>query len=134
MATAPFTWSDYLSLATRLARDADEASLRSAISRAYYFVYHLGLTRAESNAYRARRGEATHSQLWRVYSGSPEPDCQRLATIAGRLKEKRERADYKDVFVRVGEEVPLVLKDAREFATILGRLPDRLPNPASVRQ
>jgi uncharacterized protein (UPF0332 family) len=134
MAAVPFDWSEYFRLADQLGKRADEASLRSAISRAYYYVYHLALTRAEANSYKSLPGEGTHSQLWRVFSRSPEPDCQRLAVIAVRLKEKRERADYENYFVRVVEEVPILLADAREFAALLNRLPVRHPNPGSMRQ
>src|SRR5487761_1690868 len=118
MAAAPFDWSNYLRLAEELGRRADETVLRSAVSRAYYYVYHLALTRAEANAYSPHPGEAKHAQLWRIFSRSPEPDCQRLAVIAGRLKEKRERADYENYYARIGEEVPVLLADAQEFAAL----------------
>jgi len=134
MAAAPFDWSQYVGLAQELGRRADEAALRSAISRAYYYVYHLALARAEANAYRPRPGEAKHAQLWRIFSGSPDPDCQRLAVLAGRLKEKRERADYENHFARIGEEVPALLADAEAFAVLLANVPARHPNLASIRQ
>jgi hypothetical protein len=135
MTAAPFDWSQYLLLAEELGRRPDdEASLRSAISRAYYYIYHLALKRAEANAYRPLVGEAKHAQLWRVFSGSPEPACQRLAVIAGRLKEKRERADYENHFARIDEEVPAVLADARTFATVLSTIDPRHPNPTSMRR
>ncbi len=73
-------------------------------------------------------------QLWRVFSTNPEPDCRRLAEIAVRLKEKRERADYNPSYARVNDEIPDVLSDARDFAARLGRLPARHPNPKSQRQ
>jgi uncharacterized protein (UPF0332 family) len=133
MPAVPFDWSEYFRLADELGKRPEEAWLRSAISRAYYYVYHLGLARTEANAYRALLGEGTHAQLWRVFSGSPDPNCQRLAVIAVRLKEKRERADYEDYFVRVAEEVPVLLADAREFVELLGKVPPRLPNPRSIR-
>jgi uncharacterized protein (UPF0332 family) len=134
MPAVPFDWSEYFRLADELGRRPDEAWLRSAISRAYYYVYHLALARAEANAYKALPGEGTHTQLWRVFSASPEPDCQRLAAIAARLKEKRERADYENYFVRVAEEVPVLLADAQAFAALLNRLPARHPNPRGIRQ
>lgn len=135
MAAVPFDWSQYLLLAEELGRHpGNEASLRSAVSRAYYYVYHLALERAQANAYRPRPGEAKHVQLWRVFSDSPEPDCQRLAVIAGRLKEKRERADYENHFARLDEEVPSLLAEARDFAALLATVHPRHPNPASMRQ
>ena len=46
MATQPFDWCAYFLLARELAERQDEASLRSALSRAYYYIYHLALQRA----------------------------------------------------------------------------------------
>lgn len=134
MASAPFDWSQYFKLADELRKRSDEASLRSAIRRAYYFIYHLALKRAQDNDFKPISGEATHTQLWRVFSASPEPDCQRLATIAGRMKEKRERADYRNYYARIDEEIPAMLADAEDFADRLRRLPLRHPNAKSQRQ
>jgi len=134
MAAHGFDWIDYYNLARNLAGRADEASRRSAISRAYYYVYHLALARAVSNGFQIRAGEGSHSQLWRNYSGSPDFDCKRLAIIANRLKEKRERADYEKSYPRVDEEVDELINDAQKFANTLGTLPLRFPNPAHVRQ
>ena len=130
-----FDWSGYLTLAEELGGRSDEASLRSALSRAYYFVYHVALERAEKNEFKPLPGEGTHTQLWRLFHGSPEPLCRRLAQIAERLKEKRERADYQAApFARIAEEVPLLLEDAREFKTLLASLPARHPRSQSVRR
>ena len=133
MAAQPFDWSEYLKLADELAKRKDEAALRSALSRAYYYVYHLALRRALDNGFTARSGEGTHTQMWRNFSGSPEPDCRKLAEIGGRLKEKRERADYNQFYARIDEEIPEMLSDAQDFAARLQKLNPRFPNPASVR-
>ena len=130
----PFDWSGFLTLADELGKRGDEASLRSALSRAYYYVYHLALRRAQDNDFKPLSGEGTHAQLWRVFSTNPEPDCRKLAEIAVRLKEKRERADYNPFYARVREEIPDVLADARDFASRLAKLPARHPNPKSQRQ
>jgi uncharacterized protein (UPF0332 family) len=127
-----FNWSEYYGLAEELGKRADEASLRSAISRAYYYVYNLALRRAEANDFKFVIG-GIHTQLWRVFQDSPEPDCKQLGTIAARLKEKRERADYNSFFARVQDEVPVLLADARDFAARLDKLPARFPNPKSMR-
>jgi uncharacterized protein (UPF0332 family) len=130
----PFEWSDFLTLAEDLANRGDEASLRSALSRAYYYVYHLALNRAERNQFKAQSGEGTHTQLWRLYRLNPDPDCKKLAEIAARIKEKRERADYNSSYARIDEDVPGMLADARDFAIRLARLPVRHPDPKSQRQ
>src|SRR5271166_981735 len=129
MVSQPFDWSEYFKLADELAKRTDEAALRSALSRAYYYVYHLALRRALDNGFTTKSGEGTHTQMWRNFSGSPEPDCRKLAEIAGRLKEKRERADYNQIYVRINEEIPEMLADAQDFADRLQRLNPRLPNP-----
>ena len=134
MAGTPFPWSDYLVLADELAERTQESALRSAISRAYYYTYHLALARARTNLYRAERGESTHAQLWRLYSGCPEPIAQRMAVIAERLKEKRERADYENTYLRIAEDVPIQLEEARKFAALLNSLPARHPSPGSTRR
>jgi len=134
MAAGPFDWAGFHKLAQELAVRADEASRRSAISRAYYYIYHLALTRAVANGFQIIAGEATHKQLWRNYSESPEYRCKELAVIANRLKEKRERADYNKFYPRINDEVNELVGDAQNFAARLGVLPARFPDPAHVRQ
>jgi uncharacterized protein (UPF0332 family) len=134
MADQPFEWSEYLVLAQELALRKEEACLRSSLSRAYYYVYNLALTRAERNGFVSAKGESTHGQLWRVFTKSPEPQCTILGQIALRLKEKREKADYGPIYRRIEEEVPQVLLDAQNFADRLEKLEPRHPNPASVRR
>jgi hypothetical protein len=134
MAAQPFDWTGYYTLANELAARADEASLRSAMSRAYYYVYQLALARAKANGFAIVPGEASHKQLWRNYIDSPEPACKKLAVIATRLKEKRERADYQDVYRRISDDIPVMLADAQDFAGRLQTLNARFPSPAHVRQ
>ena len=134
MATKLFEWGEFLKIAEELGMRPDEAAQRTALSRAYYFVYHLALKRAEQNGFVAQKGEATHSQLWRTYSQSPVPECNRLAQIAQRLNENRRRADYDQVFPRVSELIKGSLTDARAFSTKLLQLPPRLPDPKGIRQ
>src|ERR1017187_1540549 len=133
MADPSFDWADYFELAQELAGRKEEACLRSSLSRAYYYVFNIALIRAERNGFILARNESTHNQLWRLYSKSPEPDCISLGQIALRLKEKRERADYKPVYRRIEEDVPEVLKDVQDFTSRLAKLPLRHPNPSSVR-
>jgi uncharacterized protein (UPF0332 family) len=135
MAAQPFDWLGYYTLANELgARENDEASLRSAMSRAYYYVYHLALERAHANGFTTTAGEAMHKQLWRNYSDSPEPNCRKLAEIAKRMKDKRERADYNATYPRLNDEIAGMLTDAQTFAERLRVLQARFPDPAHCRQ
>jgi hypothetical protein len=134
MATPPFDWSTYLALARELATRNDEAALRSSVSRAYYYIYHLGLTRAQNNGFIISRGESSHKQVWRLFTDNPETLCAQLGQLALRLKEKRERADYEPNYARIQDDLPIVLEDAERFQAGLTRLAPRHPNPASARQ
>ncbi len=104
--------------------------MRTAVRRAYYYVYHLALVRAQSHGFKALSG-GVHTQ-WKLFALSPEPDCQRLALIAERMKRKRERADYKSIYARVEDEVAAPLADARVFASLLSGISSRHPDPKSV--
>jgi hypothetical protein len=134
MAGQPFDWTEYYTLATELAARADEASLRSAMSRGYYYVYQLALQRAQTNGFQTVAGEGMHKQLWRNYSDRPEPACRKLAEIAKRLKDRRERADYSNVYRRINDEIPGMLIDAQTFAESLRLLSARFPDPAHCRR
>jgi uncharacterized protein (UPF0332 family) len=128
-----FDWSGYLTLAGELAERSDEASLRSALSRAYYYVYHLALLRAQTNGFTFTEG-GMHAQLWRTYSGSPDAACTKLGQIADRLREKRTRADYEDLYPRITEDAQTVVADAQDFVERLNKLDKRFPNPSSIRR
>jgi uncharacterized protein (UPF0332 family) len=128
-----FDWIEYLTLAQELGRRNEEACLRTSLSRAYYYVYHQALNRAEQNGFRSSEGESTHTQLWRLFHKSPDPACVVLGQIALRLKGRREKADYRSVYRRIAEDVQDALTDAVTFVNGLRELPPRLPNPMTVR-
>jgi uncharacterized protein (UPF0332 family) len=130
----PFNWLDYLELAQALAKRTEESYLRMSVSRAYYHIYHLALSRAKANGYEPLRGEPRHSQLWRIYNKNANPECVRLGQIALRLQKNRERADYENVFVRIKDEAQQALVEAQDFARRLAILPARMPNPKAVRE
>jgi hypothetical protein len=90
----PFDWKDFLSLAQELARSTDEASKRTAISRAYYCVFNLAFARAESTGCSYPRGEGFHQWCWRKYSETPDSFCRKLGVDGDRMRALRVRADY----------------------------------------
>jgi uncharacterized protein (UPF0332 family) len=134
MPTEPFDWSDYFKLAGELAKRTEDSCRRTAIGRAYYYVFHLARKRIEANGFTLFPGGDSHKQVWEKFSGSAEADCKKLGEIAKRLKEKRQRADYDDFYARLGDNVPAVLADAQDFAYRLARLPSRLPANIGVRR
>jgi uncharacterized protein (UPF0332 family) len=129
MAAQPFDWTGYFTLADELSRRRDEASLRTAISRAYYYVYQLALERAQANGFNPRSDEGVHKQLWRNFSASPDPDCRKLGDLASRLMEKRVRADYRPTCPRINDDISVLVADAQSFAVRLRALNARFPDP-----
>jgi uncharacterized protein (UPF0332 family) len=127
MANHAFDWSDYFKLASELATRPEERCLRTAISRAYYYVYHLARKRVLDNRFHVIPGGDSHKQVWEKFDASPEPDCKKLYSLALRLKDKRQQADYNATYPRIQDEFPAILELTKEFADRLAKL-----NPSSL--
>lgn len=127
MPSAPFDWAEYLRLAEALANKSDEASQRTAISRAYYFVYHIASARAVTNGYPS--GQQSHAKIWKLYQDQSDFDARRLATRGTAMKRVRESADYKAVVALIPDQLAQQLIDAKEFLQKLTNLPTNIPIP-----
>lgn len=97
-----FNWDEFLTLAEALVRDPnspgpEEASLRSAVSRAYYAAF----CSARNLARDRREITLTHTgrDHWLVqkhFQDSPHPTRRQIGTSLDRLRDYRRQADYKD--------------------------------------
>jgi uncharacterized protein (UPF0332 family) len=127
MATPAFDWSNYLTLATQLSANADEASHRSAISRAYYVVYHKASERAVANGY---LDERSHVKLWELYErNKADAVCRKLHTLGRRMKKERVDADYNPSAARITERMTVQLNRANYFLARLATLAPGRPAP-----
>ena len=133
MATQPFNWSEYQRVAKELSTHSDESYLRTSISRAYYYVFHLGRKRIEENQFPLFRGDV-HRQVWEKFGDSTDLRCRKLAEDAKRLKEKRERADYEPFYPQIAKDAPAVVALATQFATDLANLDRTLPRNTGVQR
>jgi hypothetical protein len=124
-----FDWSGYLLLARELSRRSDEPSRRSAISRAYYFVFNMAANRPAVDQYRFPDDKKDHAEVWALYKRNANQDCQKLALIGGRMKYRRVTADYRPLYPRLEEELARTLEDAEACATIFGCLGSEYPQP-----
>ena len=88
MATPAFDWAEFLTLANELSGHVDEASHRTAISRAYYCVYHKACERAVANGY---IDEKSHWKLWDLYRRNTDVKCRPLRNVGDRMKKERSR-------------------------------------------
>jgi uncharacterized protein (UPF0332 family) len=87
-------WGEFQDTADRLARGGAEGDWRSAVSRAYYAVYHFFREFLLSHGLDAGRGAQSHFNL---YSGLLHSGFPQVAAIASRidsLRAHRVWADY----------------------------------------
>jgi hypothetical protein len=126
----PFDWTNFLTLAEELATKTDEASQRTAISRAYYCVFNLAFARAESTAGRRPRGAHGHQWCWEQYTQTPDVACAQLGVTGDRMKRMRVDADYTAAKIpRLDDEVQRMLEDAHQFLADLATLDPKYPRP-----
>ncbi len=99
--TQPFSWEDYLTLAKELSQRTDIASQRSAVSRAYYAVFHAARhIVVHVRDVQIGRHDA-HTAVWRYFCNK-RPGQRRIENKIGlngqRLRALRNGADYEDNF------------------------------------
>ena len=123
-----FNWKDYLTLAKTLSESTEDASLRTAISRAYYCVFNLSLSKATRNEFRPKDDASSHDQLWGLYGrNNTNRACSQLGAKGGRMKRRRVLADYRLFYDDLVADAKEIISDAEECITLLESLPGDLP-------
>jgi uncharacterized protein (UPF0332 family) len=121
-----FEWSDFLAVADALAiADWDvnrEASLRTAISRAYYAAFGVARRRARSIRLATRRSAAEHGEVAAFYAARYGERGEQAALMLGRLRKRRNAADYDDDLAEVENLCNLSVDDAHNLLTLLASL------------
>ena len=125
MAAASFDWNQYLTLATNLSGNADEASQRTSISRSYYAAFHAATLHAKPNGYT----EHSHGRLWKMYHADADLNARRVSAIGNQMKRAREEADYVSAVSSVGGITSQQLNDATELIALLSQVPATSPQP-----
>ena len=93
-----FTWSDYDALASWLAANrTDNASQRSAISRAYYFAYHRAAEYVTANGL-GPSPYISHHEVWSAIRDCGQPGCRTIVDRGFGLRNVRNWADYRLTF------------------------------------
>ena len=118
-----FDWADFLTLAKQLRANSDEASKRSAISRAYYAAFGESRIWLENRARIAvpKHGRA-HDIVWDEFQRRGDRNSVHIAQTGRRLKDKRRRADYEQHVKDIGSLVQPALLEARQVVTLLESL------------
>ena len=123
-----FDWNNYLVLAKKLATDkADDAALRTAVSRSYYCIFNLAMTKAKGNQYTSKDDASSHDQLWSLYGRNTDKDCEQISLIGARMKRRRVKADYRAFFDNLKDEVEDAIEDAEECLKLLDQMSKDLP-------
>ena len=98
----PFDWRDYLTLAEELAqRTQDAASLRSAISRAYYSAFCSARDFLQREGVPLRVAGGIHEAVWQTFLNDPRRQWVSIGQRGDLLRRDRARADYETAFPRL---------------------------------
>jgi uncharacterized protein (UPF0332 family) len=94
---AVFSWWDYYDLAWDLSQQKGDASLRSAVSRAYYAAYHTAKSWAVDHEFSLSKnaGKGSHEQLWRFMEEREEPKAKAVAELGRKARDLRVLCDYR---------------------------------------
>ncbi len=89
-------WRDYLSLAIRLAAGPGEAEWRSAVSRAYYAVFHVARRLFTDLGFTVPRADRAHQYVVFRLGNSGDAAVEQAGRDLETLRRLRNRADYDD--------------------------------------
>ncbi|MFM9963756.1 MAG: hypothetical protein ACKV2Q_21310 [Planctomycetaceae bacterium] len=115
------TGDDFIILAGKLATSTDEASLRSAVSRAYYGAFHLAFQFLGDIERPVPQNAIAHVYVARQLQCSGHPDAFRAGSLLGDLHTERIKADYRLDNPRIGTTAfaRLCVERASEIQTLL---------------
>jgi uncharacterized protein (UPF0332 family) len=95
-----FDWVDYLRVAKDLAEKNDEASLRAAISRAYYAAFWTARILVEEDIGEIREARGVHEVVWNRFNYDKCSHGSSILDVGNLLKAQRIVADYRaDKFI-----------------------------------
>ncbi len=122
MRVQEFDWADYLSFAQALDPLAGEATIRAAVSRAYYAAYGKACLRLRRNRVPLPPRDK-HTFVWTEYEGMTNQDGDDIGDVGFALKDRRVRADYYGAPPMRKSDMEIALRDA---ATLLRDIDDLL--------
>jgi uncharacterized protein (UPF0332 family) len=117
-----FDWEDYLTFAQDIKERPDEAAKRSAISRAYYCIFHRAKKYAIENLdYHYRPENPSHASMWRSFQNKGTT-LNAIFNYGTRLKNFREIADYQDNFKNIDNSLVQVFQSAENALIYLKQI------------
>lgn len=120
-----FNWPDYFELSQEFRRNGGEAYQRSAVSRAYYAMYHSARYKLmfwgewpppESE------DRSDHEYLWETFSEKRDSASKEIGQLGDRLRKVRNKCDYADNINSVSDVVEVAMINAERLKTALENL------------
>jgi uncharacterized protein (UPF0332 family) len=87
--------ADFYRLAARLVEEKEPASCRTAVSRAYYALFHVARDLLDENKFRIDRSDSAHEQVFRHLHNSGDPEVAEIGQYLNDLRSRRNKADYR---------------------------------------
>lgn len=88
-----FEWADFLNVARELGSSEEEASLRTAVGRAYYSAFHAACRYVRNQGVNLPRHGAAHEEVLKALESGKRHE-KAAALQLRRLKKSRTEADY----------------------------------------
>ena len=127
-----FDWREFLLLAHELRNDPRENVRRTCLGRAYYYVYHLGLTKTRQMRWPEPR-RSLHRELWGWCQRQTDPTIKQMGTYGLRMHSLRIDADYKDTPIpNLAREVKTQLSRAQGFEGLVAQSNGQAPSVALI--
>lgn len=117
-----FDWSEFVTLARDLAQRHDEASQRSAVSRAYYAAFCSARNQLRQEKEAIPRTDKVHQVVWERFESSAEKKRKQIAQYGKRLRRKRNQADYDDEIDNLEYVVQDAITTANNLLSLLRSL------------
>ncbi len=120
-----FDWEQYFDLADWLLKNpataaSEEASLRSAISRAYYAAFCSARNFArEQSGLTLKNDPKDHQRVALHFQNAKDRDRRQIGFWLGRLREQRREADYDNERPGLPAVAQNAVADTRELLNIL---------------
>jgi uncharacterized protein (UPF0332 family) len=106
---------DFLLAADHCLRGPREADWRSAVSRAYYAVFHYFRQVLEARGTRLGKAGSAHNNLYLGLFNCGLSGMQPIGRRVGRLGERRADADYDMTFVLLQADAGVAVQEARDI-------------------
>jgi uncharacterized protein (UPF0332 family) len=111
--------ADLLALADMLLSGTTEAEWRSAISRAYFAVFHQARQSFRQAGFSVPRGEQAHAYLWYRLSNCSDPQTQSAGALLNDLRRNRNFSDYDIERTLKRAEAVSQMQRAKEIVALL---------------